>query len=222
MSRLSLVLLILLLALAACAPSGSAPSPGPSEPPVTSSPPPNPSERPSPSTPAPVVTPTPSASPSPTQLTADERYLIDGIRRTAIDCRPVRDGLPDRALAGVECRSDDPAVARMGFYRFASDADMLEAYLARMRAEGVELDSVGCIDGEGESGYIPDEGMATDRHGCFINADGYANYRATISGSHVYVGLLGRSADMRALEDFAWRGNQDVPGNPTLWSEPTD
>ena len=59
-----------------------------------------------------------------------------------------------------------------------------------------------------------------DRHGCFVNEEGYANYRATISGSDVYIGILGRTKDMRALEDFAWLGNEDVPGRPTLWSEP--
>jgi hypothetical protein len=25
---------------------------------------------------------------------------------------------------------------------------------------------------------------------------------------------------MQALADFAWKGNQDMPGNPTLWGEP--
>ncbi|HEV8699486.1 MAG TPA: hypothetical protein VGQ89_17475 [Candidatus Limnocylindrales bacterium] len=24
-----------------------------------------------------------------------------------------------------------------------------------------------------------------------------------------------------ALEDFAWLGNQDTPGGPTLWGEPS-
>jgi hypothetical protein len=43
-----------------------------------------------------------------------------------------------------------------------------------------------------------------------------------MSGIAVYIGVLGRTADMRALVDFAWRGNQDTPGGPTLWSEPTD
>ncbi len=35
----------------------------------------------------------------------------------------------------------------------------------------------------------------------------------------LYIGLLGRSADMRALEDFAWIGSVDMPGYPTLWAE---
>ena len=96
---------------------------------------------------------------------------------------------------------------------------MLAAYVARMGAEGVTLDSVACVEGEGESAYMPGEGEIPNREGCFVNSDGYANYRATLGGDHVYIGVLGRSADMRALEDFAWLGNQDVPGRPTLWSE---
>jgi hypothetical protein len=89
-----------------------------------------------------------------------------------------------------------------------------------MDAEGVERDHGGCIDGEGEGAYVPYEGQSPDRDGCFVNAEGYANYRATISGNHVYIGILGRSADMRALDDFAWLGNQDTPGTPTLWMTP--
>ena len=45
-----------------------------------------------------------------------------------------------------------------------------------------------------------------------MNDDGYANYRATLPGSHVYIGILGRGDDMVALEDFAWLGSQDAPG----------
>ena len=36
----------------------------------------------------------------------------------------------------------------------------------------------------------------------------------------MYIGILGRSGDTRALDAFAWRFNQDVPGSPTLWGEP--
>jgi hypothetical protein len=102
---------------------------------------------------------------------------------------------------------------------FASDEDLLDAYFARMDAEGIELDSGACSDGEGEAPYIPGEEEIAYRHACFVNDEGYANYRATVPG-RVYVGLLGRTADARVLEDFAWRGNQDVPGFPTLWAGP--
>ncbi len=127
--------------------------------------------------------------------------------------------IPARRLGRDECESNDPAVARIGFYLFSNDDLMLDAYFARIRAEGLEPDSGPCTDGEGEAAYIPGEEEIAYRQACFVNDEGYANYRATVPGS-VYLGLLGRSKDMRALEDVAWRGNQDVPGFPTLWREP--
>lgn len=217
MSRRAIVLTMLFLTLAACAPAVAPPS---------ASPTPLPTAEPTPAPSDPILpSPDPTAEPSPTSappivVTADERYLLDGVRRGAIDCAPVRDELPPGATAGIECESDDPAVARIGFYRFPDDASMLDAYFDRMRAEGVEIETGGCDDEEGEGAYIPDEGLSLDRDGCFVNAEGYANYRATRSGSHIYIGILGRTADMGALADFAWKGNMDTPGQPTLWSEP--
>jgi hypothetical protein len=237
MSRLILALTILAVALVACPPAAMAPSPTPipSQPPATASPSPvaSPAESPAPTapsptprpsaepsaTPAPVVTPRPTAEPI--TFTKAERHLVDGIQRNALDCRPVRQELPPKAYAGVECRSDDPAVARMGFYLFHTDEDMLDAYYARVRGEGLRIGSGACADGrEGESAFIPGEpdDVLVDRHACFLNDQGFANYRVTMSGG-LYVGLLGRSTNMVALEDFAWRGSVDVPGFPTIWSE---
>jgi len=31
------------------------------------------------------------------------------------------------------------------------------------------------------------------------------------------VGILGTGKDLAALHKWAWRGNQDVPGSPTVW-----
>src|SRR5918994_5412084 len=183
--------------VAAC---GSAGSPSPSSP-VDPSPSPNlpsvdpsaaptdtPSEAPAdPASPAP-ASPVP-ASPAPVEPSAQERYLIDGVLRGGDDCRPVREDLPAGAVAGIECAADDPAVARLGFYLFESDATMLAAYFARMDEEGVSRESGGCVDGEGEGAYTPGEGEIAFRAGCFINAEGFANYRATLPGSHVYIGI---------------------------------
>ncbi len=208
MSRLTLALaatLVAVVGLAACSPAAIRPPALPSAAPV-------------------IATPRPTAPPpaSP-DFSVVEQYLLNGVLRGTKDCQPAggSDELPRDALAGIECNSSDPAVARVGFYLFANDDDMLEAYLFRMNAEGVKLESGSCYEGEAEHAYIPDEGFALDRAGCFINDEGFANYRTTITGSHVYIGILGRSADMVALEDFAFRGNQDTPGNPTLWSQPS-
>lgn len=222
MPRLVLTFAILLLLLGACGPTAIVPSPQPTQAPASPSTPPQgsaPPASPEPTTPSPAPTVEP-ASPTPLAFTPEEQRLLDGIRRNAVDCVPLRDDLPAGAVGGIECASDDPAVARIGFFSFPDDATMLAAYFARMQAEGIEQDSGGCNDAEGESAYIPGEGLLADRNGCFVNAEGFGNYRATISGSHVYIGVLGRTADLGDLVDFAWRGNQDVPGNPTLWSEP--
>ncbi len=227
MPRFSFVLaasLVAVLGLAACSAAPNEPFGSPSAPPA--SPSARPSASPPPSVTPPPATPAPTdppviATPRPTSpgFSAAEQHLLDGVQRGEKDCRPAsgRDELPPHALAGIECRSTDPAVARVGFYLFANDEDMLDAYLFRMNAENVEMDSGSCNDGEAEHAYIPDEGFAFDRAGCFLNDEGFANYRFTMAGDHVYVGILGRSADMLALETFAWKGNMDVPGIPTLW-----
>ena len=58
------------------------------------------------------------------------------------------------------------------------------------------------------------------RYGCYLNEFGNANYRFTAPDSLVYVGILGTGTDLAALHDWAWLGNQDVPGSPTVWREP--
>jgi hypothetical protein len=151
-------------------------------------------------------------------LTDAEQRFLAGVQRGMKDCLPVRGSdLPDDAVLGIECGSTEAAIAQMGFYQFTNDENMLDAYLFRMNAEGIELDSGSCYDGEAEHAYVPGEGLILERAGCFLNDEGFANYRYTVPGKHVYVGLLGNSADMLALENFAWIGNQDTPGVPTLW-----
>ncbi len=203
------------------------PSASPSSPPA--SPPASASIAPT-ITPPPSVSP-PAATPLPTEppavgtprptapgFSAAEQNLLDGVQRGTTNCQPARGSqLPNDAIAGIECDSTEPAVARVGFYLFANDEDMLAAYLARMEAEGIELESGPCFDGEGEHAYVPNEGFAPERAGCFLNDEGFANYRYTMPGEHIYVGILGQSADLVALESFAWKGNADTPGIPTLW-----
>ena len=103
--------------------------------------------------------------------------------------------------------------------RTASDTDhcfaiiltpILTPILTMALAKGARMRGVRIV--EGVRGRVP---MRMDLR---LRFDDFS--RATRSGSHVYIGILGRSGDMRALEDFAWRFNQDTPGQPTLWSEP--
>jgi hypothetical protein len=180
---------------------------------------------PAPATPAPTARPTahPSPASTPVPFTREEAYLLAGVRRDVVDCEPVRSALPQRATAGIECGADTRVVARVGFYLFDDESDLLAAYFARMKAEGVQIERGGiCSEGESEHGYISTDGRpesVPNRGGCFINDAGFANYRATLP-DRVYIGILGRDADMAALEDWAWKGSQDTPGSPTLWSDP--
>jgi hypothetical protein len=215
----------------ASSPSASSPAvvetPTPVEPTLV----PSPSVTPEP-TAAPIAEPTdpPAATPSPKPtprpriaFNATEKYLKAGIVHSAIDCRPVRDDLPSRSIGGIECASDNTGIARIGFYLFGSDQDMLEAYYARIDREGIKIGSgADCYGKGGESEYVPwgDDEPAPYRHACFRNAQGHANYRITLPGSHVYIGMLGRSKDMRVLDDVAFLGSMDTPGFPTLWDQP--
>jgi hypothetical protein len=233
--------LMAVLVLAACSPSTPTPSqPSVSAPPASPAPvSPDPSVPTDPSspgpvdpsdppvvTPAPTVAPTPKPTPRPTPVSFNraERYLIDGIMRGEGDCSPVRGGrLPADAIAGIDCDLIGSPVARAGYYLFATEGDMLDAYFGRMQAEGLEIESGdGCFDREGENAYVPyDEadGLAPYRQGCFVNDQGYGNFRVTLPGAHVYVGLLGRTAAMRPLANWAFYGNNDTPSFPTLWQQ---
>jgi hypothetical protein len=218
--------LVLAVISAGCGISPSSPSPrSPASSPRESS------DAPGPSTPSPSSGLT--ASPQPTEtptfsapvLSADETFLLAGIRKDAkVNCLPRRADLPPRATAGVECSVRTAGVERAGFYLFPSSKSLLATYIERMAAEGVKLNTGTCYEGESESPYTPGENDAEiipERHGCFVNQYGVANYRATIPGGPVYVGLLGTSGNIRVLQDFAWEGNQDIPGAPTIWRNVT-
>ena len=234
MSKLILTAsLLAVLAIAACSPAAGGPTAVPSVPsspllppiaaPPASDPPvvPGPTPTDAPEAPAPDPTDPPEKpDPAIVEFSADEIYLADGIQRGASDCEPVRDKLPSGALAGIECLGNDWFVARVGYYLFENDEDMFDTYVARMEAEGVTLNEGSCFDGEGDQAYIPGDEEVMARQGCFITAEGVANYRVTLPGAHVYIGIVGHNIDTVELEDFAWLGNKDVPGNPTLWFNP--
>lgn len=202
---------------AVSAPPSADPSSVPSVPPAS----PAPTATPASSKP-PVATPDPTPKPSPIVLKVEETYLLAGVRADLKDCVPVREGLPKETTGAIECVTNDPNVAKVGFYLFDGSAAALDAYYARFKAEGVPLNTGTCSEGtgEGEGAYIPGPDDTDSRHGCFVNDQGVANYRATLPGLLLYMGVLGRNADTKALEQFAWRGNADVPGQPTLWVEP--
>jgi hypothetical protein len=181
--------------------------------------------------PQPTVPPKPSAGETPppgapaeglADFTPGERYLLDGVLRGATDCQPAAgsDELPRDATAGIECDSPDPSVARIAFYLFPGDQKMLKAYLSEMKAVNIRLETGSCDARGGDHSYAPGVDVIIERVGCFLDDEGRANYRALLPGVHVSIGIRGRSDDMKSLEDFAWLGNRDTPGNPTLWAKP--
>jgi hypothetical protein len=234
----ALVAAAVLVIACSAAPAPASPSPTPSAPPSVdpSSPPvtPAPTIPPSPSIPpSSPAPPTPDPEPS---FSAAEQALLRLIRPDARrDCEPRRSDLPSGALAGVECRPGTRLVARVGAYRFASDAAATTAYLERIVASGVEPRSGDCHRGvPGDAAWTPgdDVGEVAEgdpysvmyrgipyvvaRYGCFVNAEGVANFRTTCGD--VYTGVLGRDDDVAALTSWSWEFAADAP--PSTPSSP--
>ena len=230
MSVRCILWLVLCMSLAACGSSGSSTSVSPS--PSTAAgatptavaptaPQPLPSAtstaRPAPT---PVATPTPLPS-----LTRAEQDLVDGVRNDLVNCLPRRTDLPPRALAGVECQAASALVARVGIYGFGSAGQAALTYLERLAAAGVAPNTGGCSQGKpGESAWAPGDGeqlgdeqsvtfdgrpLVVYRSGCFRDENGNANFRATC-GDGTYVGVLGRTRDIKALNDWAWAPPKDA------------
>ena len=237
---------LLLPAIALLAVACASPSPVPSQsadptpvasPAVPASPIPSVSPAPTPAAPTPdAPTPAPTDEPDPSPaMTPDEAALIGAIRIDAAkDCVPRRANLPDGALYGIECRPVGSPAARVGIYKFASRNEAAHAYMTRMASYGIEANAGDCnrgIPGDGAytagdgEGNIDDPGvfnwensvLSPSRIGCFRDADGKANVRATCGD--LYIGVLGASRDVPKLHDWTWRypngyepGTPDVPG----------
>jgi hypothetical protein len=160
-----------------------------------------------------------SASASP--YTAVEADLIAGLRSDAVvNCAPRRKDLPVRATAGVECRLNNDPVARFGAYRFRDAHDAALTYFERLASNNVDPASGDCSAGtSGDAPWMPGDGttgnavdrvsfggsdqLVVGRSGCFLDADGTANVRLTCGST--YIGILGSSADLAALHEWAWR-----------------
>ncbi len=154
-------------------------------------------------------------------MTRKERKLVAMLRPdVAVNCVPRRTDLPEGALRAVECYPDDPLVARVGVYEFATGNEAAYAYMTRMAASGVDVNSGNCHrDKPGEEAWMPGDGesnfddpgvfnwensaLMPERIGCFRNEDGVANVRATCGAA--YIGVLGRDKDLSDLTDWTWR-----------------
>lgn len=130
-------------------------------------------------------------------MTPEEEALIGALRLdAAVNCVPRRADLPEGSPRGIECRPDDPAVARVGIYWFASPNDAAHAYMTRMASYGVDVSAGDCgRDIPGDAAWTPgdNEGsfedpgvfnwensaLSSDRIGCFLDENGTANVRVT-------------------------------------------
>ena len=161
----------------------------------------------------------PAVSPTP-----DEAQLLANVRLDLKPtCAPIRDALPAGAIAAIECRPASDAVGRVGVILFGTQDDLMRTYLGTLEERGVEPRTNGgrCLPDEpSEGAYTPgDDGpvLSPTRSACFAREDGGVQYLATLP-PFVLIELAGIGADPEAVEQFAWLGNQDTPGSPTIWS----
>ena len=228
--------LALLVLVAACSSSAPAPTGSASPSPIAVQSPaqsaaPTASPATSPSAPAPSsapsdVPPAATPSPKPVAFSAAEKRLVEQIRVDArVNCVPRRTDLPLHAVAGVECHIGTALVDRVGAYSFGT-APADDAYLARLATAKVTPGSGDCATGKAGDhswpAYLPDEGdadggLSEARSGCFLDENGIANVRLTCYGD-VYMGVLGKTADIKALNAWTWRiaagedTHRDPPG----------
>ncbi len=160
------------------------------------------------------------ASSSASPYTDVEADLIAGLRSdAAVHCAPRRKDLPVRATAAVDCRLNSDPVARFGAYRFRDARDAALTYFERMALSGVDPASGDCsagasgdapwMAGDGTTGSTADrvafggsDRWVVGRSGCFLD-DGTAHVRLTCGST--YIGIVGRSGDIAALHEWAWR-----------------
>ena len=160
-----------------------------------------------------------ASSAKPATFTAVEAALVSALRTdAAIGCAPRRVELPQRAIAGVECRVNGAVVTRVGAYHFGDARDAATTYLERLASSDVKPAAGDCpggksgdaawMAGDRKAGkdsdrvYVGDTGpWVVGRIGCFLDENGTANVRLTCGTT--YVGILGRDADLADLDRFA-------------------
>ena len=196
--------LVLAAALGACAPSTAAPaSPTALLPAVTAAAP----------------TTVPSSSPA-----AEAAVLLAGMRLDLQErCTPITTGLPAAAVAGLACTPAEAAVDSASVFLFDTQAAMLGAYAAWLEGHslGIGDSSPGCGEGSvAESAWLPDGGggaQLAERGACQVGLDGRARGAITLP-PFVLVTYEGPATDPSAVTRWAWLGNKDQPGGPTVWN----
>jgi hypothetical protein len=160
---------------------------------------------------------------------ADAAVLLAGMRLDLQGrCAPLATGLPEGAIAGVRCVPGDPAaVDAASVYLFDTGPAMLTAYGAWLEANSLSIRdaSAGCIQGaSAEAAYVPgdDRGeLLHERAACVVGADGRARGAVTMP-PFALATFEGPVADLdedpAAVARWAFLGNRDQPGGPTVWN----
>ncbi|HEX5828015.1 MAG TPA: hypothetical protein VFY23_10865 [Candidatus Limnocylindrales bacterium] len=175
-----------------------------------------------PSAPAAATTPAPSpAGPAPNEA---EAKLIAGMRTDLTDrCAPSQEDLPGLAIAQIECTPESGVANRAWVTVFESQEAMLAAYTDIVTSWGLRIphEGPGCPAGGGSEGsYLPGDGQGVllpQRHACQVFEDALVRTATTIP-PYVLVTAEGGTDDRAALERWAFLGNKDTPGGPTVWS----
>lgn len=152
-----------------------------------------------------------------------EESIRAGLRPDAAEsCGPRTAGLPTGAIGGIECKLGTALVVRVGAYRFDAAQGATTAYLERLSLSGVTFGSGDCASGTsgdaawslGDSEVVQFGGSwwAPGRIGCFTDQYGAANVRVTCGPT--YVGILGRTSDLRALHEWASENEARSSGSP--------
>jgi hypothetical protein len=158
-------------------------------------------------------------------LTEGEAMLVAGLRADLHGaCEPVRDQLPVGAVASLACvpTTGDAAAARIDL--FDASPTLLDAYVAPVEAAGVPFQSNdgSCFGSDpAEGAWVPGDGLdvRAERQACWTDADGVPWYIA-IQPPYVLLTVTGLPGESLATAHrYAWLGNEDVPGAPTLWRE---
>jgi hypothetical protein len=160
----------------------------------------------------------PALSPS-----AEAAVLLRGMRTDLNDrCVPLADGLPAAAVAGVACTPAGAAVDSASVFLFDTQEAMLGAYATWLAGHELSIldRSPGCgPDSVAESAWLPSvEGDTLPQRGaCQVGVDGRARGAITLP-PFVLVTYEGAATDPTAVAQWAWLGNRDQPGSPTVWS----
>ena len=170
--------------------------------------------------------PRPSAPSAPSAPTADELELLARVRLDLqASCTPLRTDLVEHAVAAVACAPVSDVANRATVYLFDTQADLMATYEALLAVHDIPKRTNGgrCVpDAKSEGGYVPGDGnpgvVVVERGDCYLDASGNARYVATIP-PFALVEVEGKVGDIAAVEHWAWLGNQDQPGAPTVWRQ---